>query len=526
VAGRKKQAKREARAQAQRPARAQARAERGGATALFAPGLGYEASRATRRLQGWAAERTTINALQARGGAVLRARARQLVRDNPYAAAATEAFVAAAVGDGITPSPMLADKALKAALKDTFLRWTDECDADGLTDFYGLQALAARSLFVAGEIFIRFRPRRPEDGLSVPLQLQLIESEQLPLSNGVTLSQVGNEVRHGIEFDRIGRRVAYHFLKRRPGETEIGTNLDALERTVVPASEVLHIYRPLEAGQIRGQSQLTPAMVRLYLLDSYDDAELDRKRTAAMFAGFVTKAAIGDASPVSLRDEGDTFGLLDARPTGMAEVDTALADLEPGTLQVLNAGEKIEFSEPADVGGSYEAFMYRNLLAIAAACGVPYIALTEDPSKGNFSSQRGIELQHKRRVSQFQHQCLVYQMCRPIWARFVETAALAGAIPGLTPVRFARERIALSTVKWQPPKWDWVDPLKDRKADQLDIEMGVTSRDDVIERRGEDPEEVDARRKEGQDRADQAGIRPPPGTIVEDPAPAPNADAA
>lgn len=242
-------------------------------SATFAPGLGYEASRATRRLAGWSAERATINALQARGGEVLRARARQLVRDNPYASAATEAFVAAVVGDGITPSPVLADKDLKTALKDFWLRWTDECDADGLTDLYGLQALVTRSLFVSGEAFIRFRTRRPEDGLSVPLQLQVIESEQLPLSYGVIQSQVGNEVRHGIEFDRIGRRVAYHFLKRRPGEAEIGGGISAIERTVVPASEVLHIYRPLEAGQIRGQSQLTPAMVRLYLLDSYDDAE-------------------------------------------------------------------------------------------------------------------------------------------------------------------------------------------------------------------------------------------------------------
>ena len=483
----------------------------------FAPGLGYEASRMSRRLAGWTAERATINSLQARGGDVLCARSRQLVRDNPYASAAAEAFVAAAVGDGITPSPMLTDKALKTALKDTFLRWTDECDADGLTDFYGLQALVARSLFVAGEVFIRFRTRRLEDGFVVPLQLQIIEREQLPLTGGATTSQVGNEVRQGIEFDRIGRRVAYHFLKRRPGEAEIGGALDVLDRTVVPASEVLHIYRPLEGGQIRGQSQLTPAMVRLYLLDSYDDAELDRKRTAAMFAGFITKAAIGDASPVPVREE--AIGLLDSGTILVPEPELALADLEPGTMQVLNAGEKIEFAEPADVGGSYEAFMYRNLLAIAAACGVPYIALTEDPSKGNFSSQRGIELQHKRRVSQFQHQCLVYQMCRPIWARFVETAALAGAIPGLGPTRLNRERAALTTVKWQPPKWDWVDPLKDRKADQLDIEMGVTSRDDVIERRGEDPEEVDARRKEGQDRADQAGIRPPPGSPDDVPVP-------
>ena len=32
-------------------------------------------------------------------------------------------------------------------------------------------------------------------------------------------------------------------------------------------------------------------MVRLFLFDQYDDAELDRKKTAAMFAGFITKTA-------------------------------------------------------------------------------------------------------------------------------------------------------------------------------------------------------------------------------------------
>jgi hypothetical protein len=72
-------------------------------------------------------------------------------------------------------------------------RLADEADADGLTDFYGLQAMAARAMFEAGECFIRFRSRRPEDGLqearrgaspdrepmSVPLQLQMLSSEHL-----------------------------------------------------------------------------------------------------------------------------------------------------------------------------------------------------------------------------------------------------------------------------------------------------------------------------------------------------------
>jgi hypothetical protein len=43
--------------------------------------------------------------------------------------------------------------------------------------------MAARAMFEAGECFLRFRPRRPEDGLTVPLQLQMLSPEHLPLSS-------------------------------------------------------------------------------------------------------------------------------------------------------------------------------------------------------------------------------------------------------------------------------------------------------------------------------------------------------
>jgi capsid protein len=57
----------------------------------------------------------------------------------------------------------------------------------------------------------------------------------------------------------------------------------------VPANDVLHIYRPLRPWQIRGEPWLSNVLLKLYELDQYDDAELVRKKTAAMFAGFITR---------------------------------------------------------------------------------------------------------------------------------------------------------------------------------------------------------------------------------------------
>jgi hypothetical protein len=43
-------------------------------------------------------------------------------------------------------------------------------------------------------------------------------------------------------------------------------------------------------------------------------------------------------------------------------------------MQLLLPGEDIKFSDPADVGGSYEAFQYRTLLACCAAMGTGALA--------------------------------------------------------------------------------------------------------------------------------------------------------
>jgi lambda family phage portal protein len=160
-------------------------------------------------------------------------------------------------------------------------RLDDQADADGLTDYYGLQAMAVRAMFEAGECFLRFRP---DDGLTVPLQLQMLSSEHLPLAKCEKLPN-GNEIIFGIKHDRIGRRVAYHFHRTHTGDVR---QSGAGELVRVPAEQVCHVFHPIAEGQNRGVPWVAPAMVRLWLLDQYDDAELDRKKVAAMFAGFVT----------------------------------------------------------------------------------------------------------------------------------------------------------------------------------------------------------------------------------------------
>jgi lambda family phage portal protein len=439
---------------------------------------GFDATSGQRRLKGFVTTRAHVNALIAASGPEMNARARWLVRNNGYAANAIESWAANTVGDGISPNSSIADATRKDAVQKLWLAWTDDADAEGLTDFYGLQRRAAREVFMTGEVFLRFRPRRAEDELSVPLQIQMLPSEMLPLSHNGSDAN-GNVIRQGIEFDRIGRRAAYHFLRRHPGDnTDPGLSGETVR---VPASEVLHIIDPVEAGQLRGVSRFAPAIVKLFLLDQYDDAELDRKKVAAMYAMFVTSPA--PDNPLAPPDE---------------EYEVA-----PGQVVRLDPGEDVTVSAPADSGATYEPFQYRTLLQISAALGIPYGYLTNDGAKGNFSNSRLSLIEFRRRVSAWQHSVMVFQLCRPVWARFMDTAVLAGALrlPG-----YDRRRAEYLACSWLPTKWDWVDPLKDANAEIAQIEAGLKSRTQAIAERGYDAEQVDAEIARDREREKRLGL--------------------
>jgi lambda family phage portal protein len=440
----------------------------------------FDGGRMRRRLKSWVPTQYTINTILSASGDLLRSRCRDAMRNNAHANAACDSFVANLIGTGIKPSSLISDNPdLREAVMNLWLEWTDQCDADGLADFYGMQTIVARAIFEAGECFIRFRPRRMEDGYLVPLQIQLLESEMCPFGKNEKAPN-GNFIMNGIELDFLGKRAAYWFYPVHPGDMPVETGVASMTPVRVPASEVLHIFRCTRPGQMRGVPLITPALVRLFFLDQYDDAELERKRIAAMFAGFITTPAPEDVIPI------------DGIDNSAEQENVALSGLEPGTMQTLLPGEDIKFSDPADVGGSYEAYQYRQQLAVFAALGIPYSICTSDLRRANYSSLRGSIVEYRRKLEQLQHNIFVFQMCAPIWRRWMDTAVLAEAID-IDATMYLADKSQFTRARWIPQRNDWVDPLKDRQAEKLAVDAGFKSRSDVIEAEGFDPEESDKR---------------------------------
>ncbi len=451
----------------------------------------YEAASQTRRTLGWRAPTSSPNQGTLANLTTLRDRSRAAVRNDGYAKGVIDKLVTNIVGTGIKPLSKADDRTFRDKAQRLWLRWTDESDADGLLDWYGQQAQAVRGWLEGGEIFARLRPRFLADGLSVPLQVQIIEPELCPHTYNAVLPN-GRRVRAGIEFDQIGRRVAYYFHPSRPGDVQ---DFDSGVLRRIPADNILHIFDPLRSGQLRGLPHLTQALIRLHELDKFDDATLLRQQLSNLFVAFLTKEADSE-------DE-EALHPLTGLPRD-SEGDSPALTMEPGIFQELEPGQRVEFSKPPDVQNGYRDFMRQQLFSVCAATGVPYEILTGDMSGLNDRVVRVILNEFASRIEATQHQIVAFQMCRPIYRAWMDRAFLAGALP--IPESYLTEPEPWAAVKFTPQRRRYLHPVQDVTAQVAAIEAGFTSRTAVVSEWGEDAETVDAEQAADNARADQLGL--------------------
>lgn len=157
-------------------------------------------------------------------------------------------------------------------------------------------------------------------------------------------------------------------------------------------------------------------------------------------------------------------------------------------LVPLNPGESVEFTSPPD-DRNYDSFTKNHLRAIAVGLGCTYFQASGDLKDANYSSLRGGLVEFRRTIEQLQHLIIVPQLCEPVWRRFVTMAVMSGAVDA--PDFFDDPEPYLSA-DWLPPAFDWVDPLKDIRAEIESIEAGLKSRAQSVAEAGYDVEALDA----------------------------------
>lgn len=418
----------------------------------------YEGANTTRRTSNWRTSGSSANAEISTGLSRLRARSRDLVRNNPYARRAIAALVGNAIGTGIALG--CDNKQVKSA----WAAWLREADFYGDGDFYGLQALAARAGFEGGDcLIVRVRTDAKGAGRSgVPLKIKLLEGDFLDASKTGLAGE--NFVIGGVEIDREGRRVAFWIHRVHPGETVLVDPRGQSDR--VPAEDVIYLFEKERPGQILGAPRLAAAIMRLRDLDEYQEALLVKKKIEACFAAFV-----------QTDDDGMKVGATSETETDADGNTRRVEKLSPGQIIYGKIGESIQFGQPSS--SADEGFTGDQLHAIAAGIGCTYEQLTGDLSDVNYSSMRGGRAEFKILIEQYRWLTFIPQVCERVYAWFEEAAFQAGKIR-----KTGQEHV------WTPPRWEYVNPTEDVKADKEELAAGLASLSEKLRARGENPDAV------------------------------------
>ena len=429
----------------------------------------YEAAAPGRRTSNWYRVNTDANTAIGASLATLRNVARDLVRNNPYAESALSTIVDQAVSWGIQP----------ATKHDAFMRWaaSTACDADGRHDLAGLQKLVMRTVVESGECLVRRRWRRLEDGLPLPLQLQVLEPDFLDTTRDATALTNGGQIIQGVEFDALGRRVAYWLYRQHPGSSiSVTSTRFSGQSSRVPAEDVQHIFKQMRPGQVRGPSWFAPVLLRFKDFDEYEDATLMKQKIAACLA-VLTSDVDGSAPALGTADDSETTG-----------IDT----LEPGMIMNLPPGRNIEVVQPPNVQ-DYDDFARNQLRAIATGLGVTYEDLTGDYGEMSFSAARMSRLRHWDRVEDWRWRLLVPQLLNPVWTWAMQAADLLGL-----PTAAATE--------WTAPPLPMIEPDKEGLAIQRNIRTGITTLSEAIRERGYNRDTFLAELKKDFDDLDKLGL--------------------
>jgi lambda family phage portal protein len=415
----------------------------------------------------------------------MRGRARELVRNAPYAKRAKMIVVNNVIGAGIGLQPNVINSRdrplddINDEIEDAFKLWcrADSCHTGGKLHFHDMERAAMGQIFDAGEVLIR-EHYQAFGASKVPFCLELIEPERLAdewTSPGPV--GAGNQVRMGVEIDAFGRPQAYWLRQFHPGDVRFDASvIGRVER--VPANQMFHLYVVDRWPQVRGEPWMHAAARRLNDMDGYSEAEIVAARGAASYMGFIKTPDENAIAPDS------------------QEADQRQIQFEPGMMEQLPPGWDVVLNNPNRPNPGFSDFMRAMLREVAAGASVSYESLSRDYSQSNYSSARLALLDDRDLWRQLQ-QWFIRSFRERLHRDWLTAAVLARAVQKISVEDFAQAPEVFSAVKFKPRGWSWVDPTREISSYVEAVRSGFMTLSAVIAQTGDgkDLDDIIAERK-------------------------------
>lgn len=414
----------------------------------------------------------------------VRARARDLARNNPYCSNFIRNAVSNVVGsEGITFQGRLrfnggkkAGKLDKAANNLIERIYRSACKAknkptrDGRKSMKRAQDLWLRSLIIDGEVIVMFHPGSSKN--SSRFQVEFIEPSRLDWTLTSRLAN-GNKIRMGVETDEDDEPVAYWILEDDPNDTLLGGGMRHRHRRV-EAKHIRHTFVEEQAGQTRGITHLASAGLRAHLIEAFEKATVIGGIVAARKVGFykINQEKAEDYGVLGNEIEGSDDECEDVNDDA-----NLIHNVEDGQFEQLPSYvDGLESFDTDYPPANFEEFEKRMIRGMAAGFGGQYHSVANDLEGVNYSSIRAGELEQRE----------VWKG----WQKLLTEEFLEFHFEGWGMMLSIRNDIKVDRLKlskmldqdlyeFVPRGWAWVDPLKEMNANEKALKLFLTSRNKI-----------------------------------------------
>jgi len=232
------------------------------------------------------------------------------------------------------------------AIERYWQKWCNDCDFLGRHNFTTLLQLAVTAMLRDGDCgFIIVRDR--ED-----LKLQSVEADRIgsPYDQTDTDKYIG-----GINVDDYGRPISYTIFTRT-------INNQYISPVDIVAKEFIHLFDAARLDEYRGRSAFATALNATRDLQEAIKAEVQAIKYASYQSGVITTES-------GAADAGDYFARGNSNDQGQV---ARLQSLDPGTVNYLSAGEKMEMFKSDRPTGAFGEFIRLVQAHICMAVGLPY----------------------------------------------------------------------------------------------------------------------------------------------------------
>jgi lambda family phage portal protein len=480
----------------------------------------YSGAQYDRLTEDWMAPLTTGDAEMKTRMRIIRGRARELERNEPYSRRFLSRLVdnvydhhgmafSSLAGmwkkDGNNRPVFQLDASDAWVIEQAYNEWRKNPTVTGDMTLNEAGRLMLRTTARDGDPILRFVVDSSINDFGFALQLMepdMIDDYKNEVIRATGRPGLQSQIRMGVEVDAYFRATAYWLLTCHPGDQQwwaaTGYNSERHE-----AKDYLHTFFRTRITQVRDVTWLCGIMRDLKMLDGYDEAAIVAARVGAAKMGFLTR---------DINAPGEGFA-------GDSKTDPALGgnksmDAEPGLIEDLSQspGLKFEQWDPAYPHDQYDSFVKTRLRRIGAGLDMSYYAIANDLTEVNFSSIRA-GLLEDREAFKAKQTWWIDRFETPIFLKWLEISLLNGSLKDpRTSVSLPFAKIEkFKNHRFRPRRWPWVDPEKDANAAAIAVDNRFKSRNEVIQETSQTSfAEVIAEQAREQELAEQAKVGLPP----------------